>query len=268
MGFFDTFLGKTQQGDLDAGYRDSRRDTNRGYDRGEDLLKHGRNRALGDLAYGRNAITDGVRDASGTVSDYTNQAVNTLSPYAQSGAGATDLYNQALGIDGRDAQQDFYSNYEADPFREFNEDRTTNALLRKYNAAGMGNSGASRIAAARANLERGSQDYNAYLDRLRGASAQGGQFASQQANIQAGAGDRIGGYQYGGGQAVANNFGQQADLNRNTGNALAGLAVDRGITNAGNRINYANATAANRSTGLNNLLNLGGTALKAFTAFK
>jgi hypothetical protein len=67
-----------------------------------------------------------------------------------------------------------------------------------------------------------------------GQGQQGGQFAGQQAAVRTGQGDLDFGY---------------------------------GATRAGQETSYGNAQAANRSTGVNNLLNVAGTAAKAAAAF-
>lgn len=167
---------------------------------------------------------------SGAMGDYKT-AQGMYDPYRQQGQQASNMYGNALGMNGLQAQKDFGSNYAAsDPFREQNADFANNALMRQYNARGMGNSGTSALATQRASLERGSTDYNNYLNRLQGQSQQGFQATGQQAQLQQGMGDMTYGY------------GQQR---------------------AGNEINYGNALAQSRSTGINNLMGLGGLAIKA-----
>lgn len=105
----------------------------------------------------------------------------------------------------------------------------SNALLRQQNARGGTYGGQAVMAAGRLGLE----NYNNYLTRLQGQANQGAQIAGQQSNIKMG----------------------QADLD-----------YGFGATRAGSEINYGNASAAARSTGINNLLNIAGTAAKAYAA--
>lgn len=199
MGFFGSFFGDDQRDDLAKAKQQSDAALKSGYD-----------------------------NANG----YYGQAYDLYSPYAKSGQTASTMYNNALGVNGTDAQKQFMDGYKSyDPFRQENEDYATNSLLRGYRAQGMVDSGTSALAAARASLQRGSQDYNSYLDRLNGVGQQGYQATGQQAGIRSG----------------------QADL-----------AYGYGSQTAGNDINYGNAMAASRSTGINNLIGLLGAGAKAY----
>lgn len=167
-------------------------------------------------------------------SDYES-ALGDFTPYAQSGQQANAMYADAIGLNGVDARQQLVDQYAyADPFRQFNEDTANKAIARRWNAGGSYDSGAARLAAARANLERGSQDWNAMLDRWGGAAGQGMQAAGATAGIKTGMGDNAYNYR---------------------------------ATQAGQAINQGNAMAASRSTLSNNLLGLAGTAVKAYGAF-
>lgn len=265
MGLFDSFTGASQRRDIDSAYNASTNQVNAGYRQGMSSLSKGRDAAISNYGNARGALTGGRDAAIGTTESYLNRATAPLQGYADQGSRANTMYSDALGINGRDAQTSFVDGYQGDPFRDFNEQRVTNALMRQYNAAGMLDSGASRLAASRANLERGSMDYNQYLDRLAQQGQQGGQYASQIAGYTNQAGQQIGGYQYGTGQGEANIYGQQAGTEYDYGNQRAGMQVNRGMTLAGNRINYGNALADSRSTGINNLLKIGETAAKAYS---
>ena len=172
---------------------------------------------------------------TGAMGDYKT-AQGMYDPYVKQGQQANSMYGNALGLNGVDAQKSFGANYAAaDQFREQNADFANNALMRQYNAKGMGNSGTAALATQRASLERGSQDYNNYLNRLQGQGQQGFQATGAQAGLQQGMGDMTYGY------------GQQR---------------------AGNEINYGNALAQSRSTGINNLMGLAGLGLKGYGAYQ
>lgn len=173
-------------------------------------------------------LTSGLNNALG----YYGQASDMYSPYVQQGQAANKLYNDAIGANGTAAYQTAMSNYAgSDPFRDANADYANNALMRQYNARGMGNSGTSSLAVARAQTERGATDWNNYLNRLQGAGQQGLQATSAQSALTQGMGDLYSGY------------GQQQ---------------------AGNAINYGNALAGSRNILTNNLMGLAGTAVRAF----
>lgn len=181
-----SFTGSTAKRAANDAYQSSTRVLQEGRDRGLDALNQG----------------------------YT-QARGYLDPYAQSGAQANSRYGTYLGLNGADAQRSALAEYAgADPFRQYNEDMANKGLARQYNRMGMLDSGNFRMAAARANLERGSQDYNNYLARLAGLAQQG-----------AGAAGQLGGYAMNNGQGVAglwSGYGQnQAGNEIQRGNAMA-----------------------------------------------
>lgn len=207
MGLFDDFLGKSQKRDLQSGKANADRAMQQGYD-----------------------------EAAGIGRDYYDKSTSYLAPFIDRGNRAGSMYDNALGVNGRGAQRQFMASYaDNDPFRQQNLDAATQAIRRQYNARGMDTSGNALLAAARASQERGSTDYNAYLNRLQGAQGQGAQFASQ-------------------GAGMAGQFG----------NALMGMRYGYGQQQAGNDISYANALAASRTAGIQNLMGLGGAALKAY----
>lgn len=207
MGIFDDFLGKSQKRDLRSGKDNADRYMQQGYD-----------------------------EAAGIGQDYYGKAQNYLQPFIDRGNRAGGMYDNALGLNGRGAQQQFMANYaDNDPFRQQNMDAATQGIRRQYNARGMDTSGNALLAAARASQERGSTDYNNYLNRLQGAQGQGAQFA------QTGAG-------------MAGTFG----------NNLMGMRYGYGNQQAGNEISYANSMAQGRTAGIQNLMGLGGMVLKAY----
>ena len=205
MGFLDDFTGKSRQQDLSRAYTDATGFLNRGYD-----------------------------DATAAY----DRAGGLLDPYAESGGRANAMLMDALGVNGQPAYQSIVDNYTRDPFRQSNEDFANKQLLTTFNRylGGPGaNSGNAMLAAARGSLERGSTDWNNWLNRLTGAGDRGYQATTAQAGIQTGLGD---------------------------------LAQGHGQTLAGNRINYGNAMADSRGTLTNNLLGVGGLAVGAFTPGK
>lgn len=183
-------------------------------------------------------LNQGKTEATNALSTNYQQAQGYLSPYAQQGQQANSLYGQAIGLQGPQARQQFMDQYATgDPFRQFNEDNGSRALSRRYAAMGYGPGGGTMgLAMARAQLERGSQDYEGYLNRLGGAAGQGMGAANQQAQL-------------------AGNYGGQ----------MAGLHSGFAQQNAANAINYGNASAQNSNALFNNILGLGSVAVSAMT---
>lgn len=187
-------------------------------------------------AYNRStaALQGGYDDASKTIKDYYSQGQGYLEPYAQQGRQASNLYGNFLGLNGADQQRRSLQDYAtADPFRAFNEDNMSRALSRRYNAMGMLDSGNARLGMSRAMLERGSTDYENYMNRLAAMQGQGLGIA-----------------------------GTQAGMATQTGNTLGGMRYGLGQTQAGNEINYGNALTQAASILPNNLIKLGGLALQ------
>lgn len=203
-----SLTGRTARRDLQNAYTESQSQLRRG--------QEGSEQALG-LGYG---------DAQGY-----------LNPYAQQGQRANDLYGRAMGFQGNDARRQFMGEFAGnDPFRQSNEDMASRAMTRRYAAMGYSpGGGTSGLALARAQLERGSQDYENYMNRLAGAAGQGAQIAGQQAGMAMGYGQGLAG--------VRGGFAQQ---------------------NAANAINYGNAQAANSNVLAQNLLGLGGLGVRLF----
>jgi hypothetical protein len=164
--------------------------------------------------------------------DYDN-AFHQFDQYAGTGGRANAMYADATGVNGQPAYDAAAHNFTTgDPFRQSNEDFANEQLKRTFAARGGLYSGNAMLAAARGSLERGSTDWNNWLNRLQGQAGQGFQAAGAQAGINVGKGD---------------------------------MAMGYGQTQAGNEINFGNAMASNRGTLMNNLTGLAGVGIKAFT---
>lgn len=153
-------------------------------------------------------------------------------PYAESGIKADEMLSNAIGLNGQPAYQGVVDNFMGDPFRAANEATATESLKRHFNSTAGSRGGTALLASARASEERGSTDWNNWLDRLTGAKGSGLQVAGAQAGIDTGMGDN---------------------------------AFELGQQKASNSINYGNAMAGSRNIGINNLLGVAGTAIKALT---
>ncbi|MEQ8822751.1 MAG: hypothetical protein RIC14_00075 [Filomicrobium sp.] len=274
---------------IQGGYGQGRNSLLSGRNAGNRAIQQGSNRYLQQSGNAIQNLRTGANQAAGTIRGGVSTANQHLQPYASSGNAAHQRYSDAIGLNGRDAQQGYVDEYMASPV----QDLIQRNIARQYNARGMSDSGASRLAASRAYLE----DYNSNLDRLRGLGDRGFQASGQMgANELAGAG-QIAGYQDGAGRGVAsvyqnrgnvlnNNAANIASNYANTGNALntsyqgqAGLEnqsfVNEGTAGlnyydalAGDEVNFTNAINAAKAQGVNNIMSglgtLGGSAISAF----
>lgn len=185
-------------------------------------------------------LQGGWNEAKGYGDQYYGEAQNYLKPYQQQGGQANALYGRYLGLNGRADQQAALDEYAGgDPFRAYNASQANRAIAQKYNAMGFNPAGGTAaLALSRANLERGSQDYNSYLDRL----GQMGQQGYGAAGAAAG---------------MASDYGNQLFQGR------MGLAN----TQAGNEVQRGNALAQADGILANNLFKIGGLALGAYGGF-
>lgn len=178
----------------------------------------------------------GLQQSTGAISNAATEAKGYWQPYAASGAQANKTYADSLGLNGDAGGKNALATYQAgrNPYLDYEQDLAQKGLDRAANARGSLNSGANALAVARARQQMGYQDYSGWQDRLNGMSGQGMQAA-----------------------------GQMSGIAQNTGNALAGLYSGYGQNMAGNAISYGNALASSRNIGINNLMQLGGMAVKA-----
>lgn len=294
MGLFGSFFGSDQRKDVrkatsaaNKTLRESaaaaRTQMNQGIDQQLTSLAGGYTGATGAINTGYDRARDDLTGAYGNAENAINTQLDyskeLLNPYIESGGKAQARYDTALGLNGQGAATDFYSEYAAsDPYRQLNEDMANQALMRLANANGQSGSGRTALAVSRANLERGSTDLNAYLDRLAGQGQRGGQYAttlagyannagSNIANLRSGLGDRLATNEVGRGQNLGElsyGYGQdRGTIQANRGAQNANLTYGLGQQLAGNRINLGNAVADSRNIGVNNLLGLGSLAIKA-----
>ena len=160
-----------------------------------------------------------------------NQAFDGLTPFAQQGEQGQKMYMDLLGLNGPEARAAAQGIITSDPQWSGKMAADSNAMLRNMNARGAGAGGAAAIAGQRVLT----QNFGNAMDRYAGLGQQGLQTAGMQGQIRMGQGDNAFGY---------------------------------GATKAGNAINYGNAMAQAKGIGVNNLLGLAGTAIKAWGGMK
>lgn len=183
------------------------------------------------------AILDaGKNEADGRYVEGWDTARGYIDPYAEGGKAGQTLYENTLGLHGEGARSDAQDLYYSDPQQQREADLRYKRVGFKYNAPGGGGygTGAHSLADARVAVE----NYGNWQNRLSGVGQQGQQAAQTGAAL---------GYQ--------------------VGSDRAGLAYGNAQQQAGREQSFGNAMAANRSTGINNLLGLAGTASKFFTGF-
>ena len=175
-----------------------------------------------DIRRGQQQGIADVRAGETGALDEFGRATSRLDPYSTGGMDAYNAYLASLGLRGEDERRLVQDRYFNDPVQNALMDRITRANTRRFTGIGMGNSGAATQSLTNALLA----NYGAHQDRLRGA----GDTGMGAATTQAGIGTQAGLTRFGAGQQVA-----------------------------GINMNAANAMAASRSTGINNLLGVAGT---------
>lgn len=200
-------------------------------------------KARGDLqqsyADSSRMLDQGYNEARGLGEQYYGKAQGYLDPYSQSGVNANRTIGNALGINGRDAQAQYYRDFQTDPGFQSSVDYGMRGLDRSAAARGGLYSGAQLKALQGYGQTRMNDAYNTRMNHL----MQYGQQGQQAAGAQAG---------------IASQFGGD----------LMNLRYGYGQQGAQNRINFGNAMAENRGTLMKNLLGMGGVVAKAYGAMR
>lgn len=280
---------------LTAGYDEAEGIIDAGYGGASDWLSDSYGQAFGQLGAGYDAAEDVLRDqydiAGDRITAGRDLAREVLDPFYQSGLNAQGLYDTALGLDGRAAQEGFYDEYaDYDPFRAFAEEQANRSLEQYYNARGLNSSGKGALALSRASLERGTEDLNNYLDRLERQGTRGAGVASEIAGLEERTGDKLGGLSsrlgevlssnnvdrgtreanmtYGHGQDQSNlSVGKataQSNLKIGRGDAEANLVYGHAQQKANNITGTANAVNQAKAAGKQNLISGLSTVASAF----
>ncbi len=165
-----------------------------------------------------------------TSQGYYDQAASSFDPYVSSGTAGQKMYGDLLGLNGTDARSSAQGIITSDPLWSGKLGEDTNAVLKNLNARGMGASGTAALAGQRVLL----QNYNDVLDRYQGMGQTGLSATGQRAGVLTGQGDNAYGF---------------------------------GATKANQALQYGNAMAGTRNSGLNNILAVLGTGAKAYGAY-
>ncbi len=164
-----------------------------------------------------------------------DQAEEYLSPYIDQGLDATNIYADAIGINGVDDQQAYFDAFQNDPGLQASLDKALGQTERS--AAARGGLFSGRLAQSLFNQAQGAQ-YGAFTDRLNRLSAlsnTGREGASQMGSLRFGA-------------------------NQGIADAKFGVAQQKAAGAKG----LAQQIASSRGSGFSGLLNAAGTVAKAF----
>lgn len=179
-------------------------------------------------------LDTGAEQARGDITSGADKAYGYLDPYTQYGGQTNALLAAYLGAAGPEAQQQAFANFQNDPGYQAQFNAGVNALDRSATARGGLYSGAAMKGLQEFGQQFQRQAFNDRINQLSGFAGQGLQAAGAGANIAS-----------------------------NTGNTLGNLSFGLGQQKASNAINRGNALAQASGIGINNLMQLGGLALKA-----
>lgn len=183
-----------------------------------------------DLRAANNKANQSLDAGYGQSQGYYDQARAGFQPYAEGGQQGWKMYQDLLGLNGADARSAAQGIITSDPQWQAGFAADSNAMLRAMNARGQGAGGAAALAGQRVLAE----NYGNAMNRYMGLGQQGMQAQGAMSDLFARQGDNAYGY---------------------------------GATKAANAINFGNAMAGTRNTGMNNLMGLMGAGLNAYKAY-
>lgn len=184
-----------------------------------------------DLQYAQTQANAALDQGYAQSQSRYDQAAGLFEPQATTGARAGTFYDDAIGLNGADARNTAQGVITSDPLWTGALAEDQNALMRMMNARGESGNGKAYLAGQRVLA----QNYGNALDRYKTRADTGTQAVGTLAGIRTAQGDNAYGY---------------------------------GATKAGQATNYGNAISETRGVGVNNLMNMLGTGLKAYGAFR
>lgn len=178
-------------------------------------------------------------DANSHVDDAYAEAQGYYDPFVEGGVKGQKLYEDSIGVHGDDGYARAYDTYKSDPFLKDANENTQLAIrdtFRRYNAEGLGDSGVNRLATGRVAGEFARRDIDNFRNHLMRT-----------------------------GQTGYNASAAKANQARVYGDTKSNLALGRASTQNAARTGIANAVAQSRAVPWNNLMQVGGLAMKAVT---
>jgi hypothetical protein len=177
----------------------------------------------GASMYGASKAADGQKAAAKVNAKQYAETKAMLSPYTKAGENALGKYNTALGLDGREAQQEFYDQFEHDPGWEAANKAGADTVDDRYRLSGSsgGNMRAALYDYGQRNLLSAYQtrlsQLGGLVDTGRGAASALAGYGQQSAQAQGGhlanAGMLQGQGITGAGQALAGGLGNLGQHN-------------------------------------------------------
>lgn len=175
----------------------------------------------GAQIFGANKAADAAKKAANLQQQQFEESKALLAPYTSSGENALNLYNNAVGVNGRPAQQQFSDDFQTDPGWQAANDFGAKTVDDRYTLSGQGG-GNVRAALYDYGQKNLLSAYNTRLSQLGGLVDTGRAAATSTAAA-----------------------GQQSAATQGSLLSNAGLLQGQGITGAGNAV----------AGGLNNLAN-------------
>lgn len=143
------------------------------------------------LEAGRTTAYNYLDSGTSKLQDQYSKALGYYEPYSTAGTSATNMYSNALGLNGATGTQAAQDAYTQGAGYQFNMDQGLQALERARSAGGMLSSGNTDTDAMKYASGLASQDYNSWLSNLAGLSSQGLTAASGQSGVSTTLGDRL-----------------------------------------------------------------------------
>jgi len=161
-----------------------------------------------------------------------------LTPYTTSGTSANTLYGNAIGLNGRPAQESYYRDFQTDPGFTTSLNDALDTTTKRYALMGRTGGGMANALLKTGQLAMNDQ-YDKRLNRLSGVAESGRGAATNIAGMGQGYASQSGNFMVGGGQARAEGIMGRANA------SIAGLNANdnwnkfqRGI-NSGYTVNRA-----------------------------
>jgi hypothetical protein len=185
------------------------------------ILVGGAGSALGNY-FGAQSMANAAKQSAALQQERFGQAAGYEQPYMQAGQNALNQYGNAIGLNGADAQQAYYNNFQNDPGFQSGVNYGLQQLQAQQAAQGMGLSGNALAALQSYSQNALSQEYQARLSDLFKNAQLGQSSANALAGVSTSNGNALANYNLAAGQAA--------------GSELSGLG--NGVSNAAS--NYAN----------------------------
>lgn len=181
--------------------------------------------AVGNVIAG-NQAAKAQKQAAALADKRYKEARTGLTPYMEAGTDALDTYRNSIGLNGADAQKQYYDNFQTDPGWQASQDYATRGLENSNAIQGRGYGG---------NVIAGLGDYlqKNMLDAYKTRQSQIGGLTDMGLNATTSLGNLGQGNAATQGQFLAN-----AGYYQGAGTANAGNAINKGLSNYGQQQAY------------------------------